>query len=364
MRIAYYNRPDNKVQGGGDTIQMDNTAAAVQAKYGAEIKDFSQSTPQELLDWKPDIVHVFNMQPATYHFIRAIKGHPDCPPIVLSTIYLSLSQLHWAQRMMHMAFNGNSWALERMKDRTGYMPKPPENGIPYADILSMVDGWLPNGFAELYDIRKDFNVPVKPFAVVPNAVSKDFLSDNPLTVSTALIEAIGKLPKPFIVTVGRIEPRKNQAMLAYAMKDLDIPIVCVGQKTDGGYLSILQGIKDNIFSIEQLSHGDLKYIYGLDCIYALPSWLESPSLATMEALASGCPVVIGNQGSEYEYFDNFAIYVDPANPEEIRNKILHAIENRVQLREAVKPYREEAKKLFTWDNAAIVTYGFYQQILQ
>jgi glycosyltransferase involved in cell wall biosynthesis len=362
MKIAFYNRPDNGIVGGGDVVQMKKTAEKLEEIYSVEIIDFSGKTPGELIEWNPDIVHVFGVYPSTYNFLRAIKGHPNCPKIVLSTIYLSLSQLFWAQNMINDIFiRNNLWALDRLKSRTGYVSCAPNNGIPYTEVLSMVDGWLPNGVAELYDIRKDFNVPVKPFAIIPNSVSDEFFQDEEM--STELEEEIDSIPKPFIVTVGRIESRKNQAMLLQALRETDIPILFIGQSFDKQYLDMCSRIRKFLL-VDQLSHSDLKGIYQKDCIYVLPSWLESPSLASMEALTAGCPIVVGNQGSEYEYFNNYATYIDPANHNDIKEKVFQTIDNRHLIRQKNKPFNYIAKKLYTWTETARATMVFYQEMIE
>jgi glycosyltransferase involved in cell wall biosynthesis len=349
---------------------MVNTAHALENFHYCEVVDFSQKTPDELIAWKPDILHAFAIHPGTYEFLKEVKKKSDIP-IVLSTVYLSLSQLFWAQGYIYTIFGANNKTgisngdlFNMLKERVD-IRRDIRNQIPYDEVLSLVDGWLPNCVGELYDIRNDFQVPVKPFKVVSNSVDLDFFRPSTYKDDED-IEYLRNLGDPFIVTVGRIEPRKNQVMLLEALKGLGHrpPVLFIGQNSDEYYYNMCKGVGGFMY-LDHATHKKLQKIYELEnCVYVLPSWLESPSLASMEALVSGCPIVVGNQGAEYEYFGNYATYVDPADCNSIRDGIKYAIENRREIRERNKSFAVHAQENHTWEVTARDTYNFYQDILK
>ena len=54
--------------------------------------------------------------------------------------------------------------------------------------------------------------------------------------------------------------------------------------------------------------------YHAAAAHALPSWAEGAALANLEAAAAGCPIVVSDRSSEFEYFGDLATYCDPADP--------------------------------------------------
>jgi glycosyltransferase involved in cell wall biosynthesis len=59
--------------------------------------------------------------------------------------------------------------------------------------------------------------------------------------------------------------------------------------------------------------------------FALPSLLETPGLAALEAGAQGAPLVVTPIGSAREYFGDLALYADPESTEAIAGAIRSAV---------------------------------------
>ena len=62
-------------------------------------------------------------------------------------------------------------------------------------------------------------------------------------------------------------------------------------------------------------------------IYAAPSLYEPFGLAILEAARAGCALVLGNIDSLREVWGEAAVYVDPDNPQQLRDAINELIEN-------------------------------------
>jgi hypothetical protein len=61
-------------------------------------------------------------------------------------------------------------------------------------------------------------------------------------------------------------------------------------------------------------------------VFIIPFWLETPSIAALEAGLAGCTVIITNRGSTREYFGDRALYCDPQNVTSIRMALDRALE--------------------------------------
>ena len=116
------------------------------------------------------------------------------------------------------------------------LPKGPVNAEGYGDeswpvnrgvikeLLLQVDGLLPNSLLELQAVRHDLQWDGQNFEIAHYGVDPAlFLDPNP----NPFQEATG-IRMPFVLQAGRIEPAKNQAMLCWALRETNLPIVLIG----------------------------------------------------------------------------------------------------------------------------------------
>ena len=100
---------------------------------------------------------------------------------------------------------------------------PVNRGI-IKELLLQVDGLLPNSWLELQALRQDLQWHGETFEIAHYGVDPGlFLDPDP----HAFREATG-IRDPFVLQAGRIEPAKNQAMLCWALRETNIPIVLIG----------------------------------------------------------------------------------------------------------------------------------------
>ena len=92
------------------------------------------------------------------------------------------------------------------------------------DLLHQADGLLPNSWLELQAVRNDLQWHGETFEIAHYGVDPGlFLDPDP----SAFREETG-IRTPFVLQAGRIEPAKNQAMLCWALRKTDLPIVLIG----------------------------------------------------------------------------------------------------------------------------------------
>ena len=99
----------------------------------------------------------------------------------------------------------------------------PVNRERLRELLRETDGLLPNSWLELQALRSDLQWDGDCFEIAHYGVDPRFLDADP----EAFRQHTG-LRKAFIMQAGRIEPGKNQAMLCWALRHTDIPIVLIG----------------------------------------------------------------------------------------------------------------------------------------
>jgi hypothetical protein len=169
--------------------------------------------------------------------------------------------------------------------------------------------------------------------------------------------------RDFVLCAARVEPYKNQAMLIWALRDTDIPLVIVGLEPYPQYSAACRKWAGrNVFFLGELSPELLASAYAAARVHALPSWEDFPGLSSMEAALAGCAIVVGNQGAEREYFGDFAYYCNPADIDSVRKAVLAAWEDRDAARR--EAFREYILKRYTWSETARVTAEAYEQVLR
>jgi len=165
-----------------------------------------------------------------------------------------------------------------------------------------------------------------------------------------------RITKPYILSVGTIQPRKNYEKLIEAfslLQDTEIDLVIVGKK---GWLyeSILSapgkfGVEDRVHFLDFVPDEELPQLYANAQCFALVSLYEGFGLPVLEAMANSCPVVVSNVSSLPEIAGDAGIYVEPENAESITQGLQQALTQ--DNTERIKKGRKRVK-LFSWEQAA------------
>jgi glycosyltransferase involved in cell wall biosynthesis len=134
-----------------------------------------------------------------------------------------------------------------------------------------------------------------PSQVISNGV--DLRKFKPGPPDAALAERYGlTLDRPVILSVGRLSPEKRLDVLLDAAEQLTAPaqLVIVGAGPQEAALKAMadsKGIAGQVTFLGHVPDADLPGIYRLGDVFAISSQAELQSLVTMEAMASGLPVV-------------------------------------------------------------------------
>ncbi len=161
----------------------------------------------------------------------------------------------------------------------------------------------------------------------------------------------------FVLCVARIEPRKNQLLLAHALRDLDIPLVLLGHTANPAYRDLVERHGGpNLRILDRLPPNSplLASAFAAARVAVLPSWAEGAPLAALEAAAAGASLVLSDESGEREYFGDLARYVDPADPAAIRRTILDAFETRRDASE-IAAQKAFIAGTYSWDRHRAAT---------
>lgn len=199
-------------------------------------------------------------------------------------------------------------------------------------IAPSVDCWLTSSQFVRQQVQRylaDRAIPEKPITVLPMGWdSFEALRDGgPDRRSDRLVlERHGLIDKPFILSVGTIEPRKNVPALLDAAEGLRtrfgdaMPRVVIvggyGWKAAGVRARLASGSRDGtLVWLENLSDGDLGVLYRNALFTVMPSHGEGWGLAVQESLALGVPCIASDAGATREAGLDLATYFDPSSSE-------------------------------------------------
>lgn len=177
--------------------------------------------------------------------------------------------------------------------------------------------------------------------------------------------------RPYILFVGTLEPRKNIRNLIHAFNSLPKTVqndhdllICgtYGWKSEDLLRFLKSQENPKIRYLGYVNGEKLAELYrGATCL-VYPSFYEGFGLPPLEAMACGCPVIVSRSSSLPEVCGDSAYYVDPNDPESIRDGILKLIENP-SLRLHLKKKGIERAKDFTWERSARMYLELFESLL-
>jgi glycosyltransferase involved in cell wall biosynthesis len=292
---------------GGGENQLVQTARHLESR-GVRVRFFSPWTDRIE---QARLLHLFGMSREGLELARVAR--PCGVPVVLSPIcwYEPLALAALEPDPFRKVVGLAAWLLRHAAPRVPSWRR---------DVLHRADFVLPNSRSEADQLVRLFGVPRERLRVVPNGVLDSFESTSPALFQ----QRYGT--EPFVLSVGRIEPRKNTLGLIQAIKPLGLRLVSIGEPAPGHRpyaVACRRAGRGFVTWLGGLDHHDplLASAYAAARVFALPSWFETPGLAALEAALAGCPVVITPFGSTRDYFGDLVEYARPDRIAEIRRAV-------------------------------------------
>ncbi len=302
-----------------------------------QLRKYAEHLPTHGVDvllhdpWRPDLseaqaVHFFSCIGGSVHFCAYVK-----------------------QRGLPLVISSSLWITEATKHL-----------YPIDEIraqLALADVIVTNSQTESNQLARVLDLPHERFAAVMNGFEPRFAEANPKTFR----DAYG-LEGKFILNVGNIEPRKNQLGLVRALKDSKLPVVLIGHRRDEAYADqVMAEGSDVVRYLGNLDHHDprLASAFAACSVFVLPSTLETPGLAALEAAASGAAVVVTSEGSTRDYFADHVGYANHADPADIRRATEAAI-----AKGSNPALKAHVLKQFRWNTVTAALPEIYKQAIR
>jgi glycosyltransferase involved in cell wall biosynthesis len=130
----------------------------------------------------------------------------------------------------------------------------------------------------------------------------------------------------YILAVSSHNPNKNFHRIVAAMQnvnDTGMQIVIAGGAEDRVYRSMK--LPEAARILGYVSDVELKALYENASCFVFPSLYEGFGLPPLEAMSTGCPVVVSRVGAMPELFQGTAFFCDPYDPVDIASAIQQAV---------------------------------------
>ncbi len=359
--------------GGGDLVQIENTAKElkllgvdVDIKTGFDV-DFSLY----------DIVHIFQLDWTPESFFYAKKAKEAGKPVVLSPIHHSVKEVAKFEEQYAFGFRRLTKTLfedqftrdtvkdvyRSLKDKRKLMPTLASMFLGLKNLhlgtLGMANTVLVQTEQEARDLEETYGVQFN-WEKVSNGVGKNFLEykegKNPLGI------------KDYIISIGRIEPRKNHLKVVEAVKrfrqeyNLDIPLVFIGLKREKVHFEYTfrfdRELKRHswIRHLDYVPYEDMPAYYHFAKVCVSASWFETTGLTSLEALFCSTNAVAAGARAK-ECLGEYSSYCSPDSVTSIKDAIAKEYF-------APRPHIDDSMRSeYTWENAARKTLAVYETLL-
>jgi glycosyltransferase involved in cell wall biosynthesis len=220
-------------------------------------------------------------------------------------------------------------------------------------------------------IARAFGLDEASIVITPDAAADSFRPISRPAAEAWVRSRLG-LGAPFVLTVGDLQPRKNQVGLieafAEAMRarpELPHHLVLAGKDTWFAprvhKAAQKSGYADRIHFTGFVQDEDLVQLYNACDVFAFPSFYEGFGLPVLEAMACGRAVICSNTSALPEVADAAGLLFDPYSRDEIARALLDLLLDG-ELRARTERLGLQRAALFSWRDASNKTLEVYHEV--
>ncbi len=359
MKVAFISRATLYTSPGGDTKQLEETAAGLRL-MGVQVDVFLAN---EKIDYSSyDLLHFFNIiRPADViaHVRKSRK------PYVVSTIFVEYGSVKEEGRT-GMVGTIKKMLPESLFEYIKTVARAIKNGEEIVSkeyllwghtkstmyVAKHANMLLPNSESEYKRFVAKYPVRT-PHRVIPNGISEQ---------QTGAAYPHNDKYKSAILCMGRIESRKNQLNLIRALNNSPYQLYIHGKPSPNNMAYFEQcklEAAPNVHLEGHLDEQELYTAYANAKVHVLPSYFETTGLSSLEAAVMGCNIVVTDRGDTRDYFKNDAWYCEPEDPASIRQAVEAAYDAPYN-----EAFRQRILREYTWQRAAEETLKAYMDVLK
>jgi len=236
-----------------------------------------------------------------------------------------------------------------------------------ADTVQRADAVITDSRFSAQEIQSLLGVAAERVTAIPLGIAESFRAPCDAVARTAVLEALG-LQRPYILTVGTLEPRKNLPFLLEvfeALTDYDGALVIAG--APGWKVEpILARIKrspraGDVRLLNVVTDAQLPALYAGADLFACTSLYEGFGFPPLEAMSCGTPVVSSAAGSLREVLGGGGVLVDVFDVDAWVGEVRRLLSDSGHRTDLIARGREWASR-YTWPETARRTCEVYRKV--
>ena len=209
------------------------------------------------------------------------------------------------------------------------------------------------------DLVRFYGVDPEKVFVVYHGIDQDYLTFDSKPDDKLILKKFG-INRPYILFVGRLEPRKNVATLlkSFSMltkeKKLSHTLVLVGAEQKNSNIQKIidrEKIGDRVIRLGYISKKDLLPIFSNADMFVYPSLYEGFGFPILEAFSLGVPVIASNASSIPEVAGDAALLCDTSKPFTLASTMSRLLHDQNLKSRLIEKGKLQASK-FSWQEAA------------
>lgn len=232
-----------------------------------------------------------------------------------------------------------------------------------ADNLRRAQRIIAVSEATRQDAIRLLKIPPERIVTIHSGVASAFFDVS--AAAAAEVRARYRLKRPFILTVGTIEPRKNLGVLVSAYRALPADLQDEFELVLAGPMGWADpATSERVRAARYLGYvpeRDIAALTAAATVFAYPSLYEGFGFPVAQAMAAGVPVITSNISALPEIAGDAAILVDPRSETELRDAL-----NRLlvcpNIRAGMSERGRERAERFRWDACAAKSWQFFREV--
>jgi len=232
--------------------------------------------------------------------------------------------------------------------------------VEQSDAIICVSSFTAHELKELLDVTAD------KLRVIPSGLSPSHKRASMGEIQT--MRGRLQLERPYLLSVGTLEPRKNYPFLIDVFEKLnfDGDLVIAGMKgwkTDGIFERRNRSPKrEHIRLLEYVDEKDLAALYSEAEAFVIPSLYEGFGFPPLESMQCGTPVIAASTGSLPEVLGDAARMIDGFDVDAWTHEINHVLSD-TETRDSLIAKGYDKSASYTWNQTARLTWDVYRSLV-
>lgn len=204
-------------------------------------------------------------------------------------------------------------------------------------------------------IAAKYSLPLESVVVIPNGVAKKYFVGQKTTENAI----------PRLLFVGRLAPQKNLSLLIKAVAQMKesilVDIVGEGEEREAIEALIEQYNLQNVTLHGKKAGEDLLALYRSADLFVLPSLKEGVSLAMLEAMAAGLPIVASASPELRQLLGECGLFIQNPTPGNYARALDLILRDKKTLHR-LKDLSVQKARLYSWDTVLDALEKVYEEL--